>query len=445
MPPAQPSSRRPVRSRSTHATILALLSLSLPAIAQQPPTPVAVCPVHEREVPASVKLVGTVLADQTAVIAAEVAGRVAEYAVREGAYLKKGDVICRLDRELGELRLAEARSRLDSLRAQLAELENGTRKEIVARFRAANAEAEAMLQKWSFERDRIRRLFEAGQGSEKEQHDTEMEYLAAQRRVAQSGADLEAAENGPRREEIDRARFDVAAQEQVVAQLERDLRKAEIRAAFAGFITARRSEVGEWVEMGGPVADMVAIDTVRVRVDVPESAVRFARVDEPVRLEFDALSRELAATITRVIPQANAQARTFPVEIEIENGDHGILPGMFVWAFVPAGPPGKRLMISRDAIVPRGTTKTIYVVRSQGEGPAMATPMLVTTGLEIEGEVEVQADGLRPGDQVVCRANERLMGPTPVVPAPLGGAEPAAPKSQPALAGAKASEAPAEN
>jgi hypothetical protein len=49
----------------------------------------------------------------------------------------------------------------------------------------------------------------------------------------------------------------------------------------------------------------------------------------------------------------------------------------------------------------------------------MAMPMNVTTGLEIDDLVEVDAPGVQPGDMVVCRANERLFGPSPVIPMPL--------------------------
>ena len=81
---------------------------------------------------------------------------------------------------------------------------------------------------------------------------------------------------------------------------------------------------------------------------------------------------------------------------------------------MPSGPDGKRLMVSKDAIVARGPSKQIYVVRPGKDGQLMAIPTSVNTGMEIGHEIEVEAAGLRAGDRVVCRGNERLYGPTPI-------------------------------
>ena len=387
---------------------------------------VAAVPVVARDVPASIRLVGTVLPDKSATVAAEVDGMLAEFCTEEGRFLNLGDVICRIDATVAELRLAEAQAVLEQRRAQLAEWENGERPEELRRLEATVAEAEALLEKWKFERDRIAGLFERQQANPKEKHDTDMEYVAAERRLAQSRAALEQAVNGARREVIDGARYSVAAQAAVVQRLERDLAKTQIRAPFDGFVVAKHTEVGEWIDAGGNVCDMVAIETVKVRADVPESAIPFARVGAPAGVEIEALGRSVEAKITRVIPLASAAARAFPVEIDLPNADHTLLPGMFVWARVPSGPPGERLMVSKDCIVARGMAKQIFVIRPGPQGAEMAIPTDVTTGLELAGEIEIRATGLRAGDRVVSRANERLFGPTPVIVSPAD-ESPAAP------------------
>lgn len=381
-----------------------------------PATPVVVTPVVEREVPASIKLVGTVLADRAAVVAAEVSGPVVSFPAAEGQLLKQGEVLCELDTVTAGLRLEEARARLGSLQARLEELENGTREELLRQLAAQVEEAQAIYEKWKYERKRVEELSERNQSSAKERHDTEMEYLAAKQRLSQMQAANEIAVNGPRQEEIARARYDVAAQEAVVRRLERDLEKTRIRAPFDGFVVAKRTEVGEWIEDGGPVCEMVAIETVKVRADVPESAVAYARTGAPATISSDTLQRTVAARIARVIPRAAPAARTFPIEIDLPNQDHTLLPGMFVWTYVPAGPRGKRLMVHKDAIVSRGPAKQVFVIRPGAGDGKMAIPTPVTTGLEVAGEIEIQAAGIQAGDLVVTRANERLFAPTPVLP-----------------------------
>lgn len=412
-----------------------------------PPTPVTVAPVVERDVPPALKLVGIVRAEKSAVIAAETEGAVAVFDAEEGQFLAPGAVICRLDPAVAELRVAEAQAALKSLQAQLEELENGERPEEIARLEALVAEAAADQQRWNYEQQRVADLFAKGQSNEKEKHDTDMEAAAAGQRLAQARAQLDRAKNGARAEEFARARMAVAAGEAVLRRLQRDLDKTQIRAPFKGVLVAKRTEVGEWVKQGDPAAELVAMETVKVRVDVPESAVRYAQAGQPTTVEIEALGTTRSANISRVIPRADSAAHTFPVEIDLANAEHNLLPGMFVWAYVPAGPAGKRLMVPKDAIVARGTAKTIFVVRA-GEGavppagagsanpaaaPPMAIPLPVTTGLEIGNDIEVVAPGLQAGDLVVVRANERLYGPGPVIPTPLtprAGTTPAAPAPQ---------------
>ena len=408
----------------TVAGILLLVAGGAAAHAQGGRTQaVAVAPLLLRELPASIRVVGTVRSNKESIVAAEVSGLIAEFPAQEGDFLKRGAVICRLDDDVARLLLDEARAELAASAAVVTELENGTRPEELRRAAASLDEAQAIFEKWRFEKSRVADLRVGGSSSAKELHDAEMEFIASEGRLAQAQALFDLAKAGPRAEHLAKARYDQAAQAAIVARLERDLAKTQIRAPFDGFIVAKHTEIGEWIEAGGAVCDMIDVETVRVRVDVPESAARYAQAGANATIEIEALGRSQSAAITRLIPRAQAAARTFPVEIDLPNAEHTILPGMFVRAVVPAGPTAQRLMAPRDAILPQGQRKIVFVVRDGGEAGQMAMPLNVETGLEIGGRVEISGPGLQAGDQVVVRANERLYGPTPVMPTPLAAAE----------------------
>ncbi len=383
------------------------------------PTPVSSCPITERDVPATIKLVGTVLPDKHSVIASEVAGPITLFDAEAGDFLKKGDVICKLDGTVAKFWLTGAEAQLENLRQKLKEYENGTRPEELRRLKASLQEAQAWYDRWEFEYKRMQDLFERNMGNPTERHNTEMEYTASRRRLEQAKASLELAENGTRAEVISQARADVAGQEATVARLKHGFEKTEVRAPFDGFIVDKRSEVGEWIEEGGAVVVMVGIETVRVRADVPESAISFAKPDAPASIEVEAMHSRFAAPIKRVIPQASAGARTFPIEIELKNAEHKLLPGMFVWAHVPNGPSGKRLMVHKDAVTMGAFGAQVFVIRTDDKGASTAMPVSVTTGLELGNEIEISGAGLNGGDSAVCRANERLFGPTPVIASPM--------------------------
>ncbi len=402
------------------------------------PVPVAVEPAVERDVPPAIRLVGSVRAERSAVVAGEVPGVIVSFTAEEGQFLHAGEPIAALDAEPPRLRRDEALGSLEGLRQKLVELETGEREEELRRLAAYVDELSAVLSKWEGERKRVLDLYALGQGNEKERRDTEMEYLAGQRRLAQAQAALDKAKNGPRKEELARARQDVVAQEARVRLLERELEKSQIRAPFDGFVTAKRTEIGEWLAEGGPVVEMVAIEIVRIRADVPESAVAYCTVGAPVSVFVEALNRNITATVSRVIPRASPTGQTFPIEADVPNADHTLLPGMFVWMTAPSGAPGKRIMVNKDAIVTRGGLKQIFVVRAGDGGAQMALPLTVSTGLELGSEIEVSGADLRAGEPVVCRANERLYAPTEVIPRPLStadapsrGADAPAPKGAP--------------
>lgn len=398
-----------------------LFSLAAAASAQPGgPTQVIVGPIVERDIPPTIRLVGTVTADKRAVVATEVSGIVTDFPPVEGRFFKAGEIVCRLDPEVPELRLREAQGQLDALQATLDELLAGTRTETIALKRAAFDAAEALAKKWRFEKKRVDELAEQARSNEKEVHDTQMEYTAAEARLAMASAELDEAKNGPRKQVIDKARYDVLAQKAVVDRLARELAKTQMKAPFDGFVVTRRTEVGEWVQAGNPIYELVSIEKVRIRVDVPEAAIPFAREGSPASVVVESLGKSFEGTVTRVIPLASPTARTFPIEIDLPNREHTLLPGMFVWAQVAAGLPGKRLLVSKDAVVAQGLSKQVFVIAPGPKGSSMAMPTPVTTGLEIGGLIAVEGQGLTAGAQVVIRGNERLMGPMPVIPTPAG-------------------------
>jgi RND family efflux transporter MFP subunit len=357
--------------------------------AQPAAVQVEVAPVVQREVAPTVTLVGTVRPRLRSVVSAEISGYVIDLPVDIGDSVARGEVICRLRDDM-------RRFALNTGRATLARLEAEAR------------ESEAIVERWTFERKRIEGLWEQRVCSEKEHRDTQTEHAAA---VARAEA----------------ARSAVESQRAVVEMAADSLERTVIRAPFVGVIVSRRTEVGQWVggffggssegqsAQGGEIVEMVALDTVRARVDVPEQVLVYAAVGEPATLRFDAFAGEVFhGRIARVAPAGDELARTFPVEIDIENTDGRLRAGMFVRAAVPAGPREHRLIVPEDAVVRQdGTPPVVYVIHAV-EGIPHAVPQRVQVLREYVDGVAVEADDLQPGDQVVVRGNERLFGPTPV-------------------------------
>jgi len=347
------------------------------------PTRVEVGEVKREILAPTTRLVGTIRPTVRTVVAAEVGGLVAEMQADDGKAVTKGQVLCRLRDVRQRLAHAEALAKLKE-------------------YEGAVAERAAEMKKAEFEKARTERLWAAQQCSEKEYHDAQAEADAAASRFEQAKAQVE-------------------AQKAVTDALADDLARMEIQSPCDGFIVAKRTEIGSWVEKGGAIAELVDVSTARVRVPVPEAAIAFCELGATATVSVEALNKSYSGRIARIIADGDERARTFPVEIDIPNPKGELKPGMFVRAAIPSGPKAEQFVVPKDAVVPRGPVSMIFVVRDGPEGQ-MASPAPVVIVAEVMDHVAVSAPMLQGGERVVVRGNEYMFAPGPVIVASRDGA-----------------------
>ena len=392
---------------------LGILTLAEVVFGQMPVTKVMVGQAREIEVCATVTLVGTVTAARISRVASEVAGIADEMPVREGDLVHQGDVLCRLNTDTLQWSLAEARSKREALRAVHEELLDGTRREDLARLKAQMDEALADLDRWRFEIERVERLYSGSDSNAKELTDARAEYAIAGQRVAAAEAAYEKGVAGPRPYEISKAAHDLEAQDAIVKRLERDLEKSTLRAPFSGAIVDRFIEVGEWVDEGAEVVELAALDRVLIRVDAPESAFPHLVTGEPTRVMIDALKRSFDGRIKHVIPKAAPDARTIPVDVEVDNREGLLAGGMFARVTLRAGPVQKVVGVPKDAVVERDGVFYVATVVPGRQGGLNGLAQPVTLGAETDEWIAITSGNLEPGRTVIIRGNER-MAPFPM-------------------------------
>lgn len=145
-----------------------------------------------------------------------------------------------------------------------------------------------------------------------------------------------------------RAVADVATAAAKVKVAEAELRRVEalvkyteIRAPFDGIVTARTVHPGQFLQPTGnqnPVVFTVArLDIVRVVVDVPESAAAKAGAATQATVRVPALgNREFAGEVARTTGVIQPDTRTLRAEIDIENPDRVLKPGMYAFVQIRA-------------------------------------------------------------------------------------------------------------
>jgi HlyD family secretion protein len=200
-------------------------------------------------------------------------GRIAEIRVREGDEVAAGDVLARLDRDEMEARRAQAEAAVAAARAQLRDLELGSREEEIAEAAAATDAAADRLDDARRDAERTAMLFAGGAVPKEADDKARLAVENAESQLTQAEERLRLLRAGPRRERIE-------AQQAALAQAEANLKAVEVALAnltlaapFSGVVTVRHREPGEVVAAGTPVVTVLDRDDRWVRIYVPEDRI----------------------------------------------------------------------------------------------------------------------------------------------------------------------------
>jgi RND family efflux transporter MFP subunit len=387
------------------------------SLAQGPPSaaPVVVSPVVAQEVTVGQAFVGTVMPSRTATIGSAVDGRVIEFPLNAGDRVARDQPLAQLMTDTIQLEVQAAEAELELRRQALAELENGTRPEELDQAKARMASAEARRNYMKARQARWQKLYETNRAvSEEELDEAVSSGIEAEQGYLEAKAAYDLAVAGPRKELIAQARAQVAIQDATVARLKDQLTKHTIISRFDGYVTAEHTEVGQWVKQGDPVANVAALDEVEIETYVVEQYVTHIRVAAQVTVEIPAIpGQSFPGVVVEIVPQADVQARTFPVKVRVTNlvvdGVPLLKSGMYARVSLPTGEKQMATLVPKDALVLGGPQPMVYVVEgatADGES-GKAVPVPVQVGVADGGWIQVTGP-IKAGQLVVVQGNERL-------------------------------------
>ena len=403
-----------VIARLTGATVLLGLLLGRSAAAQPiGPAPVAVAPAIEREIAAGQVFVGTVRPLQRAVVGSAVDGRVIQRVAEEGQHVARNQPLVRLLTESVELERRGAEAELELRRQELAELENGSRPEEIEQAKARMEAAKATKEYALTRRARYESL--EGEGGVVSLEALDVARAAAERAEPiynEARVAYELAQKGPREEQIAQARARVAMQQALVDQIKDRIGKHTIVSLFDGYVIAKHAEVGQWLQKGDPVAEVVSLDEVEIQAYVVEQHVPHVRLGMQVQVQIPALlQRTFTGVVSAIVPQADVRARTFPVKVRLRNpvGEEGPLlkSGMYARVTLPVGAKKRAVMVPKDALVLGGPRPVVFTVQPDADRRGKVNPVPVELGVAAPNLIQVTGE-IKPGQLVVVEGNERL-------------------------------------
>jgi RND family efflux transporter MFP subunit len=317
----------------------------------EPAVPVKTAPVHKKAVSEQISLIGTTAPIRESVVASEVSGLVETFYVKAGDFVTRGTPLVVLGSTGARLRLKGVM--------------------------AARAGIQARLILAGKELGRVSNLKNTNSVAERQYDEAFYNHSALENEFLMNAADIE--------------------------QLEYEISKKNVQAPFTGFVAAEHTQVGEWVNAGGPIVTLVDMNRILIKVDVPEAFTLGIKPNSGVRVAINSLGNSpLSASVSSILPKGDANARTFSVHIELPNQDFRIKSDLAAVVMFSVGEKRTVKLLPKDAIVTSGDMRMVYAVEN-----GKAVPVPVTVVGYYDSDAAIEGD-LEPGQQVVIRGNERL-------------------------------------
>ena len=247
--------------------------------------------------------------------------------------------------------------------------------------------------------------------SEARLQQAERELERTERLVASGGLPEQRLDDARDTVRMSRASRDAARAEAKLAR--RGLTEAVVRAPFGGTVVERPIEVGEWASPGSALLTLADTSLLKARVLLDPREALDVEVGSAVEATVFARPGErFTGRVLRVGDVVNPQTRRLPVEIEIDDPDTRLRPGLVGRFTVDTGEPRQVLRIAPEAVFERFGRQHVYVIKD-----GIAYRREVTLGPMRPDAIELLS-GVEDGDVVVTKGVTRVVDASKVMVVP---------------------------
>lgn len=338
--------------------------------------------VEETPFGESVTANGTLAAYDQTTASVKVPGRLRTITVDLGTVVRRGQVIAQVEPQDYNLRIQQAEAALAQARARVGLSPDGKDDKVTPEQTGTVRQAQALLDEARLSRDRAAKLVEQGIIARSEFDTVNANYKVAQSRYQDAI------------EEISNRQALLAQRRSELSLARQQLADTNVYAPMDGIIQEKRASVGEYLAAGAPVVDIVQMDPLRLRAEVPERDAQNVRSGQNVRVTIDGDANVYIGQIKRLSPVIAQQTRMLMVEADVRNNGR-LRPGTFAHAEIVTNDAKMAVTVPNSAIVTFAGIEKVIVVQN---GKALEKP--VTTGRR-SGEWTEIVSGISVGDQVV--------------------------------------------
>lgn len=201
---------------------------------------------------------------------------------------------------------------------------------------------------------------------------------------------------------------------------------SRIVAPFSGVVTARYADTGALIAAGTssstqsmPVVRLAEISKLRLVLPIPESVAAQIHLGDPVKARVQALNQDFVGKVSRFADSLDRQTRTMETEIDFDNRDGRLIPGMYAETQLSLREKKDALAIPLEAVMRNGDDATVLAVNSQN----IIEERHVKLGLEDSVRVEVLS-GLTDKDRVIIGNHSQFRGGQKIQPKESAGGTP---------------------
>jgi len=367
----------------------------------------AVAKVQRGPMDSTLTIAGEFKPFQDVEVHAKIAGYIQKIYVDVGDHVKQGQTLAILE-------VPELAAQLSGADAALRRAKEEIRREQgdVQRAESAHAAAHSMYV-------RLKQASEQQKGllAQQEVDDAQAKDLETEAQVSSAQAALSAAEQ--------QVEMSAANQKQYTAMSG----YTRIVAPFTGVVTMRYADTGSLVAAGTssstqaiPLVRIAQVSKLRLVLPIPESLAGQIHLGDPVKVRVQALNKEIAGRVSRFADSLDMQTRTMQTEIDFENRDGQLIPGMYSETQLTLADRPDALSVPLEAVTQSGNSATVLMLTAANT----VEERKITLGIQGRARVEV-VYGLHEGDRVVIgnrsqfREGEKVQ-PKEIAPGtPLGG------------------------
>jgi multidrug efflux pump subunit AcrA (membrane-fusion protein) len=365
--------------------------------------PVEIVSVHQGPIERRLHMTGSIVAEATVDVFSKVPGILEKLEVEQGDRVTANQAVAMVEREEKEAELQEDRAALDVLRARWAQMETGARPEEIAQAEQLVRQAKASWQTSVDDYQRLKNLKERGFISQQHLDEAMLKVTLSEAEYQSASEKLTLLRKGARQEDRDALLAQIRQAEATVRLAEMHLANTTIRVPLGGIISKRYVDRGALVGTSTPILRIVAMDRVKVVIQVVERELARLRSKATADINVDAYGDEVfTGKVTAISPTVDPESRTADVEVQVDNTDHRLKPGMFARVDLTVERRDKALLVPKDSLLRESGPPRVFVLDG-----GKASLREITLGLEGEEYVEV-VGGLQEGEEVILAGQYEL-------------------------------------